>query len=102
MLKASAMNISPRAGETLLTGATGLLGQHLVHQLSSRGYSVRALVRSVEQRALFPESVEVIVGDIRNPKDVDHAVAGCRYVIHTCSTHVYNLPADVMWAVNVD
>jgi dihydroflavonol-4-reductase len=59
------------------------------------------LVRGVKQRSFFPQNVEVITGDIQTAEDVDAAVFGCRYVIHTCSTHVYNLPAEEMWAVNV-
>jgi nucleoside-diphosphate-sugar epimerase len=60
------------------------------------------LVRSLEQKPFFPDNVEVVTGDIRNAEDVDAAVGGCRYVIHACSTHVYNLPAAQMWAVNVE
>jgi len=60
------------------------------------------LVRILAQKLSFPEDVEVVVGDIRNSEDVDSAVFGCRYVIHACSTHVYNLPAKEMWAVNVE
>lgn len=85
-----------------MTGATGLLGRHLVYQLCDRGYNVRVLVRAVEQRAFFPENVEVVTGDIRAAEDVDAAVFGCRYVLHACSTHVYNLPPEEMWAVNVE
>ena len=89
-------------GKTLVTGATGLLGRHLVYQLLERGYIVRVLVRAVEQRAFFPENVEVVNGDIRVARDVDAAVFGCRYIIHACSTHVYNLPPEEMWAINVE
>ena len=60
------------------------------------------LVRSVEQKRFFPDDIEVVTGDIRNVEEVDAAVCGCRYVIHACSTHVYNLPPEQMWAVNVD
>jgi dihydroflavonol-4-reductase len=91
----------PTGCKTLVTGATGLLGQHIVQQLLVKGHIVRALVRSASQQSHFPANVQVIVGDIRNAKDVDIAVAGCRYVIHACSTHVYNLPAEEMWDVNI-
>jgi dihydroflavonol-4-reductase len=96
------INRDSTARKTLVTGATGLLGRHLVSQLCDRGYTVRVLVRTVKQREFFPENVEVVTGDIRTAGDVDAAVFGCRYVIHTCSTHVYNLPAEEMWAVNVE
>src|SRR2546427_9752243 len=93
---------SGRAKRTLVTGATGLLGQHLVRQLRDRGQPVRVFVRSFEQKQLFPADVEAITGDIRCARDVNTAVAGCRYVFHCCCTHVYNLPAEDLWAINVE
>jgi dihydroflavonol-4-reductase len=88
-------------GVVLVTGASGLLGQHLVRQLLERGYPVRALVRSPTQVARFPSSVQIACGDIRNRDDVFRAVNGCSYVLHACSTHVYNLPSQEMWDVNI-
>jgi dihydroflavonol-4-reductase len=93
---------SIRSSEVVLvTGASGLLGQHLVRQLLERGYSVRALVRSATQAGRFSSSVQIACGDIRNRDDVFRAVSGCSYVLHACSTHVYNLPAQEMWDVNI-
>ena len=93
---------SGNSDRVLVTGASGLLGQHLVRQLLSRGYPVRALVRTTQHRDLVPLDAELVPGDIRNPVDVAAAVAGCRYVFHACCTHVYNLPPQEVWAVNVD
>lgn len=90
----------PTRDRVLITGATGLLGRHLVQQLGQHGYSLRVLVRKKEQQALFP-GIEVALGDIRNANEVRAAVKGCRYIFHACSTHVYNLPAEEMYAVNV-
>jgi dihydroflavonol-4-reductase len=93
---------SRNSDRVLVTGATGLLGQHLVRQLLSRGYRLRALVRTLQQNRLLPADVELVYGDIRNPAAVAAAVAGCRYVFHACCTHVYNLSPQEVWAVNVD
>jgi dihydroflavonol-4-reductase len=87
--------------KVLVTGATGLLGQHLVRQLTQLGYSVRALARSPEQQCFFPSDVEVVIGDIRKLQDVDSAIAGCRFVFHACTTHVYNLHFSETHAVDV-
>jgi len=86
----------------LVTGASGLLGQHLVRQLLESGYRVRALVRPRRQEAILPDGVELVTGDIRSAIDVSTAVAGCRFVFHACCTHVYNLPPQEVWAVNVE
>jgi dihydroflavonol-4-reductase len=88
--------------KTLVTGATGLLGSHLLGLLREHGYQIRVLVRTASQSQLFPRDVEVIKGDIRDPRDVDAAVSGSQYVFHCCSTHVYNIPAEEMWKVNVE
>jgi dihydroflavonol-4-reductase len=85
----------------LVTGARGLLGQHLMRELLRSGKSVRALVRRNEDRALLPDRVEVSIGDVTSLSDVRLAVSGCESVIHACSTHVYNLPPDRFWEVNV-
>jgi dihydroflavonol-4-reductase len=78
-----------------------LLGRHLVGQLCDRGYPVRVLVRTPKLSEPFPGNVEVRAGDILSKEDVHAAVSDCSYVFHACSTHVYNLPAEEMWAVNV-
>jgi len=63
---------------------------------------VRVLVRDHRQRELLPADVELFVGDIRNAGEVHRAAVGCRAVFHACCTHVYNLPARDVWAVNVE
>ncbi|RAI43736.1 SDR family oxidoreductase [Rhodoplanes roseus] len=47
----------------LVTGATGRVGRHVVHELVQRGASVRALVRNPAQ-ARVPAGVEVVRGDL--------------------------------------
>ena len=93
---------SGNSDRILVTGARGLLGQHLVRQLLGRGYQVRALVRPIPQKDSLPSEVELVYGDICNPADVSAAVSGCRYVFHACCTHVYNLSPPAVWAINVD
>src|SRR5262245_30202200 len=85
----------------LVTGARGLLGQHLMRELLAAGKSVRAFVRRSDDRAVLPRDVEIAVGDITSLPDLRAAVRGCDAVIHACSTHVYNLPRDRFWEVNV-
>ena len=68
---------------TLVTGATGFLGGHLVRELLARGTSVRSLARSSEAAAQLQQlGVEVVVGDILDPDAVQRAAAGCERVFH--------------------
>jgi uncharacterized protein YbjT (DUF2867 family) len=52
------------APQTLVVGATGYLGGHLVRKLKDRGYRVRALVRRPEQAAGLSAADEVFVGRV--------------------------------------
>lgn len=47
----------------LVTGATGLVGRHVVDQLVQRGADVRALVRN-PSKAAFAPGVDVVQGDL--------------------------------------
>ncbi|MGE8358088.1 MAG: NAD(P)H-binding protein, partial [Microvirgula sp.] len=63
-----------------VTGATGLLGNHLVRALVGRGIRVRALVRSRDkgERQLGDLSgVELVVGDMEDVPAFAPALHGC-------------------------
>jgi len=73
---------APKAA-TLVTGATGFIGRHLVRRLLQEDQRVRILVR----REPLPEwmadaRVEVILGDLGDPDAVDRAVAGTETIYH--------------------
>src|SRR5262245_4575005 len=69
---------------TLVTGATGFLGSHLVRQLVARGETVRVLVRPESRlHALAGLSVEVVQGDLRSPSALHAATRGVRRVFHS-------------------
>jgi len=65
---------------TLVTGATGFLGGHLVAALRERGDQIRALART--PAAAERLGVEVVAGDITDGDAVRRAVAGCDQVFH--------------------
>ena len=68
---------------TLLTGATGTVGNAIAAALVAAGAEVRALVRDVERaRALLPAEVEPVRGDVTDAAGVAAAVAGCERVFH--------------------
>lgn len=67
----------------LLTGATGLLGGHLVRALRERDEWIRALVLPAEDaRSLEALGVEVVRGDITEAGKLEAAVQECELVFH--------------------
>jgi nucleoside-diphosphate-sugar epimerase len=72
----------------VVTGATGLLGSHIVEKLAARGERVRALVRaSSDTRFLQALGVEVVSGDLGEPTSLAAAMRGAAVVYH-CGARV--------------
>ncbi len=70
-------------GLHLITGASGFIGGRLARRLAGEGRRVRCLVRaSSDTSALEPLGVELIVGDLTDPRSLTGAIAGCDYVLH--------------------
>ena len=68
--------------DALVTGAGGLLGRALVAALRARHQRVRVLVRRKVPAFVEDPGVQVVVGDLGDPRIVDHAVAGVTTVYH--------------------
>jgi UDP-glucose 4-epimerase len=77
--------------ECLVIGADGFIGRHLVKDLVSRGYAVRAFDRYKDYAAGAthdqgsPEMVELFPGDFLNRNDLTDALDGVKYVFHLVS-----------------
>ncbi|MFH1748473.1 MAG: NAD-dependent epimerase/dehydratase family protein [Planctomycetota bacterium] len=70
----------------LVTGATGLLGSHIVEQLRKRDLPVRVLVRpSSDCSWLKTQDVEFAEGDITDPRSLATACAGVDTVYHSAA-----------------
>jgi len=70
----------------LVTGATGLLGSHIVEQLRKRGQPVRALVRPGSDRSwLETQGVEFSTGDVTDLASLERACGGCDVVYHSAA-----------------
>ncbi len=50
----------------LVAGASGFLGRHIVQELGTRGYGVRALIRDPDKRGLIKGTQDTIVIDLLN------------------------------------
>ena len=73
----------------LVTGASGLIGAHLVSALVGGGHDVRALVRHAGRSAV-PEGVRVTVADLLDATaDIDAACVGCDVVFHAAAYFAY-------------
>src|SRR6266699_329497 len=69
--------------KVLITGATGLLGSHLIKELQDRGETIRALVLPVENAdKLTSQGVEVVRGDITDASTLAPAVEGVDLIFH--------------------
>lgn len=72
----------------LVTGATGLLGSHMVEQLRARGLPVRVLVRPSSDRTwLRTQNVEFVDGDVTDPASLSSACEGVDAIYH-CAARV--------------
>lgn len=79
--------------KALVTGASGAIGPAIVAGLVADGWSVRAFVRRHEARALFPDDVDLLVGDLERRSDIVAAVDGVDVVFHLAATLHRDLPS---------
>jgi dihydroflavonol-4-reductase len=86
---------------TLITGASGFVGWHVARLLLERGHRVRALVRP--SSAIPDLSVERVAGDLRDPRSLERAVAGCGIVFHVAADYrLWSRHPAELYASNVD
>ena len=89
---------------TLVTGATGLVGNNVVRMLCRSGESVRVLVRETsDPRPLADLEVEVVTGDVCDAASVRRATAGVSGVVHAAAqVHFGWSGLESQRAVNVE
>lgn len=84
----------------LVTGGTGFLGLHLCTYLRSLGHEVTTFDIAEMPADERIDGVKEIRGDIRDPAQVERAVAGCDYIAHCAAALALAKPAEIT-AVNV-
>ena len=92
--------------KTLVTGATGFIGSHLVEGLLHSGHKVRAMIRKQPQDYHLPwlsdGRVEIVTGDISNATDVARAVNNIDVVFHLAAMlGTWGIPEETYHKVNV-
>ncbi|OAN34155.1 NAD-dependent epimerase/dehydratase family protein [Mycolicibacterium iranicum] len=88
----------------LVTGAAGYVGSHVVSQLLSQQYPVRAALRSraraqelseaVASQGLDPELIEIVLADLSADDGWPEAVAGVADVLHIASPFPAEAPEN--------
>jgi len=87
----------------LVTGATGLVGSHVVQRAREKGIRTRALVRESSDKQLLGEwGVELVYGDLSDPDSHARAAEGVTALVH-CAAKVGDWgPVEDYRRVNVD
>ena len=86
----------------LITGATGLVGSHIVERLRADGWSIRALSRDPDRdRWLETRGAELHRGDVLDAESVKAAARGCTHVFHTAAAVTPRGGWDAYHSVNV-
>ncbi len=88
--------------KVLITGATGLLGDHLLQALQQRGEQIRALVLPVENaEKLIAQGVEVVRGDVTDAGTLAPSVNDIEIIFHLAGMMGVNRPLAEYRLVNV-
>src|SRR5437762_1374416 len=88
--------------KVLMTGATGLLGGHLLQALQQRGEQIRALVLPSEPaEKLVAQGVEVVRGDVTDASTLAPAVKDTELIFHLAGMMGVNRPLADYHLVNV-
>ena len=80
MLEARYAALQP--ADALVTGAAGFVGRALVKRLRASGQTVRVLVRRPLAAYLEDPGIQMVIGDLGDPRIVRHAVTDAGIVYH--------------------
>jgi len=87
-----------------VTGADGMLGNHVVRELLDRKYTICAFIQPGRNTATLDGlAIERIDGDISDFKRLENSVAGCDGIIHIAAvTDVWPTKDPIYKKINVD
>jgi len=73
----------------LVTGGTGFIGRAVVSELLQRGVKTRVLSRNPARKNPFESEVEIIEGDVREPRSLARAMDGVEVVVNCVQLENY-------------
>jgi UDP-glucose 4-epimerase len=80
----------------LVTGATGAVGPRVVHALDQAGLRIRSFSVDTPTLGMFPQNVEVLIGDVTDQAAVQSAMQGVDAVVHMAALlHIVNPPPEL-------
>jgi nucleoside-diphosphate-sugar epimerase len=87
--------------KTLITGATGFIGRHLVKALHEKNRAIKCLVRKSSQTSFLEQlDVELVYGDLADKDSLRTALHDTDIVYHAAG-EVFALEAENYYTVNV-
>ena len=80
----------------LITGATGSVGPRVVHSLHQAECQIRTFSVDTPASGMFPQSVEVLIGDVTDQVAIQSAIRGVDAVVHMAALlHIVNPPPEL-------
>ena len=90
--------------KAFITGATGFVGCHVARALAAQGAELRLLVRPTSRLDNISDlRAETVTGDLREPKSLKKAIAGCEFVFHVAADYrLWVRDPEQMYRANVE
>ncbi len=86
----------------LVTGATGLVGSHVVQRLLHDGWNVRAMVRDpARAQWLAAAGAEIATADLTSASSLELAASGCDAIVHAAALITAHASWDAFRQANV-
>ena len=90
------MNLSDKNKFVLVTGASGAVGPRVIHALDQAGFHIRSFSFDALATGMFPQNVEVLIGDVTDQVAVQSAMGGVDSVVHMAALlHIVNPPPEL-------
>ncbi len=88
---------------TLITGATGFIGNHVTRQVVASGEHVRVMVMPGEDLAPLADlDIEIVEGNLLDPPSLERAVAGCERMYHLAALFaIWTRDPNLHYKINV-